>query len=124
MKAQFGAGKIRTGTAKALKKRKRDEDDIEEYNSVARRKGTSNRKERGSIRDRRPHVIFANRLEDIRAMAEARPQSGPFHRAVDARAWPRYYEVISDPIDLSAIRDKIKKYVLQCKFDDVTQEWN
>ena len=109
MKAQYG--KVRTGTAKAMKKRKREEDDIELYNSVARRKGTSNRKERGSIRDRRPHVIFANRLEAIRLLAESRPHSGPFHRAVDQRKWPKYYEVISDPIDLSAIRDKIKKYV-------------
>ncbi|KAL3943904.1 MAG: hypothetical protein SGBAC_002021 [Bacillariaceae sp.] len=108
MKSQFG--KMRTGTAKGLKKRRRDEDDIELYNAVARRKGTSNRKERGSIRDRRPHVIFANRLEAIRSAAESRPQSGPFHRAVDQRAWPRYYEVISDPIHLSAIRDKIKNY--------------
>jgi len=108
MKAQFG--KMRTGTAKALKKRRREEDDIELYNSVARRKGTSNRKERGSIRDRRPHVIFANKLEAIRSMAESRPGSGPFHRAVDQRKWPRYYEVISEPIDLSAIRDKIKNY--------------
>jgi len=108
MKAQYG--KMRTGTAKALKKRKREEDDIELYNAVARRKGTSNRKERGSIRDRRPHVIFANRLEAIRNMAESRPHSGPFRRAVDQRAIPRYYEVISDPIDLSAIRDKIKNY--------------
>jgi len=108
MKTQFG--KLRTSTAKGMKKRRRDEDDIELYNAQARRKGTSNRKERGSIRDRRPHVIFANRLEAIRSMIEARPQSGPFHRAVDPRAWPKYYEVISDPIHLSAIRDKIKNY--------------
>mmetsp|Transcript_17160 Transcript_17160/g.41757 ORF Transcript_17160/g.41757 Transcript_17160/m.41757 type:complete len:1420 (+) Transcript_17160:199-4458(+) len=108
MKTQFG--KLRTSTAKGMKKRRRDEDDIELYNAQARRKGTSNRKERGSIRDRRPHVIFANRLEAIRSMIESRPQSGPFHRAVDPRAWPKYYEVISDPIHLSAIRDKIKNY--------------
>lgn len=111
MKTQIGKLRIGTGKNQRMKKRLREEDDLDVYNSVARRKGTSNRKERGSIRDRRPHVIFANRLEALRSLAESRPQSAPFHRAVNQRKLPRYYEVISDPIDLSAIRDKIKKYV-------------
>lgn len=114
-----GRGKRRgraATTAKGLrmktsKKRRRDDDDFEVYTTVTRRKGTSNRKERGSIRERRSHVILANKLEGIRTLIESRPTSGAFHKPVNRRALPRYYEMISDPIDLSAIRDKIKKYV-------------
>ena len=91
-----------------MKKRKREEEEAEVYAAI-KRKGTSNRKERGSIRERRPHVIFADRLESIRAMIESRPTSGPFHKPVNRRALPRYYEEISNPIDLSTIRDRIKR---------------
>ena len=105
-------GKLKSSVSKEqrLKKRKREEDDLELYTSAARRKGTSNRKERGSIRDRRPHVIMADRLESIRSAIESRPSSGPFHKPVNRRTWPQYYEKISNPIDLSTIRDKIQKY--------------
>lgn len=40
------------------------------------------------------------------AIVEARPFSGPFKRPVNRRMIPRYYEIISDPIDLQTIRDK------------------
>ena len=43
-------------------------------------------------------------------MVEARPGSRPFDKPVSRRALPRYYEVISNPIDLSTIRDKIGRY--------------
>ena len=109
-KTQFGKLKNRVSKEQRLKKRKREEDELELYATVAKRKGTSNRKERGSIRDRRPHVIMADRLEAIRGAVEARPSSGPFHKPVNRRAWPQYYEKISNPIDLSTIRDKIQKY--------------
>jgi hypothetical protein len=61
-------------------------------------------------------VILANKLEGIRSLIESRPTSGAFHKPVNRRALPRYYEVISDPIDLSGIRDKIKKYVSSMAF--------
>lgn len=77
---------------------------------MQRKQGTSNRKERGSIRERRPHVIFANRLEEIRNAAESRPTSGPFHKPVTRKQIPRYHEVIANPMDLSTIRDKIQKH--------------
>ena len=77
---------------------------------MQRKQGTNNRKERGSIRERRPHVIFANRLEDIRAAAESLPNSRPFLKPVSRKQIPKYYEVISHPIDFAAIRDKIQKY--------------
>jgi hypothetical protein len=90
------------------KKRMREEDEDEVYEAIARRKGTSNRKERGSARERKPHVVMANRLEAIRGMVESRPSSTPFLKPVNSRAVPRYYEVISEPIDLSTIRKKIE----------------
>jgi Protein of unknown function (DUF3591)/Bromodomain len=106
-------GKLKSKTSKEerIKKRKREEEELEVYSISAKRKGTSNRRERGSIRDRRPHVIFAEKLEQIRNAVEARPYAGPFLKPVNRRLIPRYYEVISHPIDLSAIRDKIKRYV-------------
>ena len=104
-------GKLKTKTKDGRKKRKRadDDDEDEEYN-IVKRKGTSNRRERGSIRDRRPHVIFAERLESIRVMVESRPNAGPFQKPVPRKALPTYYEVISYPMDLSTIREKIQKY--------------
>jgi transcription initiation factor TFIID subunit 1 len=107
---RFGKLKSKMSTSERMKKRLRDDDEFEVYESIARRKGTSNRKERGSIRERRPHVIMADRLETIRAGVEARPASGPFHKPVNRRQWPQYYEKISNPIDLATIRDKIQKY--------------
>ena len=41
---------------------------------------------------------------------EGRPHSGAFRRPVSRRAYPNYYELISDPIDLQTIRDKNKRY--------------
>eukprot|EP00934_Nitzschia_sp_Nitz4_P004104 Nitzschia sp. Nitz4//scaffold390_size11914//842//8150//NITZ4_009014-RA/size11914-snap-gene-0.14-mRNA-1//-1//CDS//3329550186//4094//frame0 len=107
---QFGKLKNKVSTEQRLKKRKREEDELELYATVSKRKGTSNRKERGSIRERRPHVIMADRLEGIRAAVELRPSSVPFHKPVNRRILPQYYEKISHPIDLSTIRDKIQKY--------------
>ena len=112
-----GRGGLQSGKSKlkikkeAGHKRSREEEDIEEYNAMHnKKKGTSNRRERGSIRDRRPHVIFAEKLEEIRAKAEARPGAGPFLKPVNRRLIPRYYEVINEPIDLSTIRSKIESY--------------
>lgn len=93
-----------------MKKRKRVEEEEELYIATSKRKGTNNRRERGSIRDRRPHVIFAERLEGIRSKVENRPSAGPFLKPVNRRQYPRYYEVISSPIDLQTIRDKINRY--------------
>ena len=106
---QFGKLKNKVTKEQRLKKRKRDEEEAELYASVSKRKGTSNRKERGSIRERRPHVILADRLEAIRSMIESRPSATAFLKPVNRRALPRYYEVISHPIDLATIRDKIQK---------------
>jgi hypothetical protein len=108
-KTQFGKLKSSVSKEQRIKKRKRDEEELEVYTSVSKRKGTSNRKERGSIRERRPHVVLADRLEAIRSIVESRPSSGPFVKPVNRRQLPRYYEVISHPIDLSRIRDKIQK---------------
>lgn len=104
-------GKLKTKVTKEerIKKRKRQEEEEELYIPPAKRKGTSNRRERGSIRDRRPHVIFAERLESIRSMVESRPMAGPFHKPVSRKQFPRYYEAISNPIDLATIREKIQK---------------
>lgn len=107
---QIGKLKTKVSKEQRMKKRKREEEEADLYVQPAKRKGTSNRRERGSIRDRRPHVIFAERLESIRAMVEARPSSRPFDKPVNRRQIPRYYEVISNPIDLSTIRDKIGRY--------------
>lgn len=103
---KFGRMKSKGGSRKRL----REDEEYEVYENIARRKGTSNRKERGSIRERRPHVIMADRLEAIRAGVEARPTSGPFHKPVNRRQWPQYYEKIPNPIDLATIRTKIEKY--------------
>jgi len=107
---QFGKLKTKVTKEQRLKKRKREEDELEVYSSIQRRQGTSNRKERGSIRERRPHVIFANKLESIRASIESRPNAGPFHKPVSRKAIPRYYEMISHPMDLATIKTKIEKY--------------
>ena len=107
---QIGKLKTRVSKEERMRKRKREEDELEVYTTTAKRKGTSNRRERGSIRDRRPHVIYAEKLETIRAAVEARPYAGPFVKPVNRRLIPRYYEVISHPIDLQTIRDRISRY--------------
>jgi len=107
---QFGKLKTKVTKEQRIKKRRREEDELEVYSSIQRRQGTSNRKERGSIRDRRPHVIFANKLESIRSTVESRPSAGPFHKPVNRKLIPRYYEMISHPMDLATIKTKIEKY--------------
>lgn len=106
---QFGKLKQKVSKEERARKRRREEEELEVYNSV-KRKTTNNRRERGSIRDRRPHVIFAERLEEIRSKVESRPHAGPFLKAVNRRVIPRYYEVIHNPVDLSLMRDRINKY--------------
>jgi transcription initiation factor TFIID subunit 1 len=107
---QFGKRKTPVNKEERMRKRRRDEEDLEVYNSHAKRKTTNNRRERGSIRDRRPHVIFAEKLEAIRAAVEARPHAGPFAKPVNRRLVPSYYEKISNPMDLQTVRDKIGRY--------------
>ncbi|GKZ00022.1 hypothetical protein MPSEU_000955600 [Mayamaea pseudoterrestris] len=107
---QLGKLKTKVSTEERMRKRQREEDEMEVYSVSVKRKGTSNRRERGSIRDRRPHVIFAERLESIRASLESRPMVGPFLKPVNRKLIPNYYEAISHPIDLSTIRDKINRY--------------
>jgi hypothetical protein len=107
---QLGKLKPKVNKEERIKKRKREEEELEVYATSAKRKGTNNRRERGSIRDRRPHVIFAEKLEAVRSAIESRPYAGPFVKPVNSRLIPRYYEVISHPIDLQTIRDKISRY--------------
>lgn len=108
---QFGKSKQKVTKEDRARKRRREEEELEVYNSLhAKRKTTNNRRERGSIRDRRPHVIFSERLEEIRSKVESRPHAQPFHKPVNRRLIPRYYEIIHDPIDLQTMRDKIGKY--------------
>lgn len=109
-KLQLGKLKQKVSQEKRNKKRRREAEEADLYMTAPQRKGTSNRRERGSARDRMPHVIMADRLESIRTLVEKRPGSGPFHRPVNRRALPRYYEVISEPIDLQTIRDKNQRY--------------
>lgn len=104
---QIGKLKTKTSNEERMRKRKKEEDELEVYVTSAKRKGTSNRRERGSIRDRRAHVVFADKLEQIRQEVESRPSSGPFLKPVNRKLIPRYYEVISHPIDLATIRSKI-----------------
>jgi len=107
---QFGKLKTKISKEQRLKKRMRDEEEADLYAPASKRRGTNNRKNRGSIRDRRPHVILADRLEAIRALIEVRPSSIAFVKPVSRRQYPMYYERISNPIDLATIRDKNQKY--------------
>lgn len=107
---QFGKLKTKISAEERMRKRRREEDEMDTYIPTAKRKGTSNRRERGSIRDRRPHVIFADKLEAIRSSIENRPNATPFLKPVNSKTLPVYYEKISSPMDLSTIRDKIKRY--------------
>lgn len=108
---QIGKLKTKVSKEERMRKRKREEEELEVYVAAAKRKGTNNRRrERGSIRERRPHIMFAEKLEAIRASVEARGESaGPFLKPVNRRIIPQYYELISHPIDLSTIRDKIHR---------------
>lgn len=108
---QIGKLKTKTSTEERMKKRKKEEDELDVYVTTAKRKGTSNRRERGSIRDRRAHVVFSDKLEAIRLELESRPSAGPFLKPVNRKLIPRYYEVISHPIDLATIRTKNAEYV-------------
>jgi len=100
--------KGKTKTDKKKHKRKRDEDEDDIYTRpILMSRSSSNR--RGAARELKPHAKLAESLENIRYDCEKRPHSGPFHRPVDRVAFPKYYEVISNPIDLQTIRDKIKR---------------
>lgn len=92
------------------KKRMKQEEEADLYKSHVRGKGTSNRKERGSARERMPHVILSDRLESIRSAVEGRPNVGPFLKPVSRELYPHYFEIIHEPIDLSTIREKNRKY--------------
>lgn len=92
------------------KKRMKLQEEAELYKSHVRGKGTSNRKERGSARERMPHVILADRLEAVRSAVEGRPNAGAFHKPVSRALYPHYYEIILEPIDLQTIREKNRKY--------------
>mmetsp|Transcript_2519 Transcript_2519/g.3637 ORF Transcript_2519/g.3637 Transcript_2519/m.3637 type:complete len:594 (+) Transcript_2519:174-1955(+) len=105
-KLQLGKQKEKKSQERRMKKRQREAEEADLY----KRRGTSNRRERGAIRERRPHVIMRDRLESIRTGIEKRSTSGPFHRPVNRKALPRYYEVIHEPIDLQTIRDKNQRY--------------
>lgn len=108
-KPRLGKFKSSVSQQSRNRKRQREADEADLYVAPSKRKGTSNRRERGSARDRMPHVVFAKKLEAIRSLVERRPGSIPFHKPVNRRAVPRYYEVISNPIDLATIREKIHK---------------
>ena len=110
---QIGKLKTAKSTEDRMRKRKKEEDELDVYVSSAKRKGTSNRRERGSIRERKAHIIFGETLEAIRLAVESRPSAGPFLKPVNRRLIPRYYEVISHPMDLATIKDKNSRYVWQ-----------
>ena len=108
-KPQLGKLKHSMSQESRRRKRQREAEEADLYVVASKRKGTNNRRERGSARNRMPHVVFASKLESIRSSVEKRHGSIPFHKPVNRRAVPRYYEVISNPIDLSSIREKIHK---------------
>jgi hypothetical protein len=102
--------KARQQTENKKRKRKRKNDDEEDKEDrYAKVRGTNNRKEKRSARVNKPHARMAERLEEIRSSCEKRNSSHYFHRPVDRAIIPMYYEVISNPIDLQTIRDKIKR---------------
>lgn len=100
-----------TSTAEVKrKKKKKRELEADPYETPHSRKGTSNRRERGAARDRMPHVILSDRFENIRSSVENRPDSRAFHKAVSRQMYPKYYELISEPIHLGTIGQKNRKY--------------
>lgn len=108
MSGSQGKARQKTENKKPKRKRKKDDEEDEE-DRYAKRRGTNNRKEKRSARVNKPHAKMAERLEDIRSSCEKRDSSHFFHRPVDRTTYPNYYEVISNPIDLQTIRDKIKR---------------
>jgi Protein of unknown function (DUF3591) len=84
---QISKLKTKQSTEERMRKRKKEEDELDVYVSSAKRKGTNNRRERGSIRDRRAHVVFSDKLEAIRQEVESRPSSGPFLKPVRCRRY-------------------------------------
>jgi Bromodomain len=110
---QIGKLKTKMSNEERMRKRKNEENELDVYVTTAKRKGTSNRRERGSIRDRRAHVVFAAKLEAIRLEVESRPSAGAFLKPVNVKYLPTYYEKISHPIDLATIKSKIAEYVRQ-----------
>ena len=67
--------KDKASQEKKMKKRQREQEEADLYTTASKRKGTSNRKERGAARDRMPHVMLADRLEMIRSEVEKRVSS-------------------------------------------------
>lgn len=92
------------------KKRMKQQEEADLYKEHVRGKGTSNRKERGSARERMPHVILSDRLESVRSAVEKRAKVGAFLKPVSRSLYPNYYEMIHEPIDLQTIREKNRKY--------------
>jgi len=92
------------------KKRMKQQEEADLYKSHVKGKGTSNRKERGSARERMPHVVLSGRLEAIRSEVENRKDVGAFLKPVNRTGFPHYYEKIKEPIDLQTIREKNRKY--------------
>merc|ERR1712154_104481 len=90
-------------------KRMKQQEEAELYKNHVK-KGTSNRKERGSARERMPHVVLSGRLESVRSEVEKRKNVGPFLKPVSRSMLPHYYEKIHEPIDLQTIREKNRKY--------------
>ncbi|KAL7553169.1 hypothetical protein ACHAWF_016414, partial [Thalassiosira exigua] len=71
------------------RKRLRQQEEAELYRNKVQGKGTSNRKERGSARNRMPHVILSDRLEGVRTAVEGRPKAGPFLKPVNRDFFPQ-----------------------------------
>lgn len=76
------------------KKRMKAQEEADLYKSTVKRQGTSNRKERGSARERMPHVILSDRFESIRSDVEARPNAGAFFKPVNRELYPQYCELL------------------------------
>lgn len=105
---QIGKLKKDKATSEERKRKlQREEEEYHAYTVSSRQNGTNNRRERGSIRERRPHLQLSEKLEAIRHEVESRPNSTHFHKPVSMKLLPHYYERISHPIDLATIRSKV-----------------
>jgi hypothetical protein len=74
-KYKTASGKLvkeREKAEKKKKKRKREEEEADLYTAGPHRRGANVRRERGSIRERKPHVMLADRLETIREQGTSR----------------------------------------------------
>ena len=91
------------------RKRMQLQEEAELYKHHSRGKGKTSRKER--TREKLPHVILSDRLEEIRCAVEKRPNASAFHKPVPRDLYPQYYEIISEPIDLQTIRENNRKYM-------------